>query len=183
MGTSTTCRHARGHRPKTSRTRTGTVCATVLAAMLAGGGVANAERLDPQQLQELTDTYLFATSLTEFGQIRAQQPHSGQLDWGSDGCTLSPDKPFGHEFRDGCDRHDFGYRNYQLQERFTDQNRKRIDGQFRDDLHSTCEQDPDVLDKATCHGTAEIYYAAVRQFGGLTGDTSDAIDHGTTQLS
>ncbi|MBF6064943.1 hypothetical protein IU494_30315 [Nocardia terpenica] len=36
----------------------------------------------------------------------------GILDWYSNGCTWSPDYPFGFPFNDACIRHDFGYTNF-----------------------------------------------------------------------
>ncbi|RCV53177.1 phospholipase [Marinitenerispora sediminis] len=135
---------------------------------LLGTGVAHAA-LPPAQLQAVTDDYLYSRSLAEFSSIRAQQPYADQLDWSSDACSWSPDQPIGYDFTSSCHRHDFGYRNYKLQSRFTEENRLRIDNNFRDDMYSVCGS------SSTCRGVANIYYAAVRQFGGSSTSTAEAL--------
>ncbi|MBV2367101.1 phospholipase [Streptomonospora nanhaiensis] len=136
---------------------------------LTGAGVANAAALPPEELRSVTDTYLYDLSLTAFIETRDQAPYSDQLDWSSDSCSWSPDQPIGYDFDPGCKRHDFGYRNYELQARFTEENRLRIDDNFRDDLYGICDGD------WLCRGVADIYYAAVRQFGGSGATTADAL--------
>ncbi|MCP2334454.1 phospholipase [Actinoalloteichus caeruleus] len=147
-----------------------TLIASVLAtmALLVGGGVAHAS-LPPAELRQVTDDYLFTQSLPLFVQLRSQRPHAPQLDWSSDGCSYSPDEPFGYEFLNSCHRHDFGYRNYKLQNRFTSANRKAIDDRFRDDMYSVCSS-------AVCRRTADVYYWAVRAFGGSGTTTAEAIE-------
>jgi hypothetical protein len=145
-----------------------TIVAVVLGLMF-GSGVANAA-LTPSELQAVTDDYLFNRSLGQFGQLRAQQPHAGQLDWSSDGCSSSPDDPFGFTFLPACQRHDFGYRNYKRQGRFTEDNRLRIDNRFRSDMYGVCGSN------WFCLRTADVYYHAVRQFGGSSVSTAQAID-------
>ncbi|WP_343233514.1 phospholipase [Streptomonospora sp. PA3] len=141
------------------------------AGMLAltGSGIASAADLPPDELRRVTDEYLFGISLNSFIGIRGQAPYSDQLDWSSDSCSWSPDQPIGYDFDPGCKRHDFGYRNYKLQNRFTESNRLAIDRNFRDDLYSICDGD------WLCRGTADIYYSAVRQFGALSADTAEAL--------
>lgn len=79
-----------------------------------------------------TDRYLFDISLESFGSYRnARNPAS--LDWSSDNCSDSPDNPLGFPFTPGCQRHDFGYRNYKAQGRFTDAAKLRIDQNLRDE--------------------------------------------------
>jgi len=57
-----------------------------------------------------TDRLLFSTTIAAFETARnAKNPAS--LDWTSDGCSSSPDNPFGFNFIEECHRHDFGYRN------------------------------------------------------------------------
>src|SRR5699024_6424531 len=106
-----------------------------------------------------TDEHLFEQPLDEFAATRHQAPHADQLDWTSDGCSAAPDEPFGFDFSTSCQRHDFGYRNYQLQERFTENNREGIDRNFRSDMASTCDVN------LSCRATAQVYYWAVREFG------------------
>jgi hypothetical protein len=131
----------------------------VVAAMLVSTVAASAA-LDPGQLRQVTDQYLFSTSLNSFQTIRAQQPYNGQLDWSSDGCSSSPDNPFGFNFVKACYRHDFGYRNYKKQTRFNETTRLTIDNNFKTDLYTIC------AGNWACNRPADVYYAAVRQFGG-----------------
>ncbi|GAB3275001.1 phospholipase [Parasphingorhabdus pacifica] len=143
---------------------------TAATALLLAAGTAHAD-FDPDDLEEITDEYLFDYSLPRFAATRAQRPHADRLDWSSDGCSLSPDEPFGYEFTDSCHRHDFGYRNYTVQQRFTEENRLDIDDNFRSDMHSIC-----AGAEPLCHGTAEVYYWAVREFGGVATSTAEAIE-------
>ncbi|MGP4018145.1 phospholipase [Saccharopolyspora sp. 5N708] len=145
------------------------VTAAATGALLLTAGIAHAD-LSQGELRSVTDQYLFELSLDSFTETRGEQPYADQLDWSSDGCSMSPDEPLGYEFRTSCDRHDFGYRNYKKQERFTEANREEIDDNFRDDMYSVCGSD------LGCKGTANIYYYAVREFGGASISTSDALD-------
>lgn len=130
----------------------------VTIAMLAGTLTAQAA-LSPSQLRSVTDQYLYSTSLNYFQTIRAQRPYSSQLTWSSDGCSNSPDNPFGFNLVKACYRHDFGYRNYKRQGRFTEYNRLRIDNNFKSDMYYVCNGN------WFCNRFADAYYAAVRQFG------------------
>ncbi|WP_245782404.1 phospholipase [Actinokineospora terrae] len=130
----------------------------VSAALVTGAGVAAAD-LSPAQLRSTTDSYLFSQSLTQFQTTRANRPYATQLDWSTDGCSNSPDNPFGFNFVKACYRHDFGYRNYKKQGRFTETTRLSIDNNFKTDLYTIC------AGNWSCNRTADVYYAAVRQFG------------------
>jgi hypothetical protein len=141
----------------------------VAGAVLAGTGVANAA-LNPTQLRQVTDQYLFSTNLNSFQTVRAQHPYADQLDWGSDGCSSSPDNPFGFDFVKACYRHDFGYRNFKRQARFTEPNRLSIDNNFKTDLYTICNGN------WACNRVADVYYAAVRQFGNSSVSTAEALD-------
>ena len=155
------------------------VKASIAAVAVAGGliaGVATAyAELPPDELQAVTDQYVFGTGLESFQSIRAEAPNSDQLDWGSDGCSNSPDNPFGFDFVKACYRHDFGYRNYKLQGRFSEPNRLNIDNQFKSDLYQIC------AGNWACEEIADIYYAAVRQFGDNSVDTADVLDKASVQ--
>lgn len=154
------------HRP-----RRGLIIAAVIAGSLpltAGNSVA--AELDPAQLRTVTDENLFAKQLPEFAAAREAAPHADQLDWTSDGCSMAPDRPLGHDFTTSCQRHDFGYRNYEAQQRFNAENRARIDENFRSDMASNCDA------RLTCHATAHVYYWAVREFGDTAASTSEAVD-------
>jgi Prokaryotic phospholipase A2 len=123
------------------------------------------------ELEAATDRLLFATSMQDFLAARAAQDPPG-LDWSSDGCSDSPDDPFGFNFNPSCERHDFGYRNYKKQDRFTDANKLRIDNNFKQDMFDECatEDEQGILGeigvgKDVCEATATVYYEAVRTFG------------------
>ncbi|KAJ6785525.1 hypothetical protein PWT90_03816 [Aphanocladium album] len=125
--------------------------------------------------EQLTDRYLFSTALPTFLQYRAQQ-NPNTVDWSSDGCSSSPDNPFGFPFEPACQRHDFGYRNFKAQNRFDSGGRSRIDSNFKTDLNFQCEK---VSAKGSCRALANVYYAAVRMFGGFAKrdeDSSAALD-------
>ena len=144
------------------------VVLAMLSGLLLGSGIAQA--LTPAELGAVTDDYLFNRSLADFGAIRSQQPYADQLDWSSDGCSASPDDPFGFTFLPACHRHDFGYRNYRLQGRFNDTTRLNIDNRFRSDMYGICGSN------WWCRRTADVYYYAVRSFGGLSLGTADALE-------
>ncbi|GGS38766.1 MULTISPECIES: phospholipase [Actinokineospora] len=148
MATSTLRRAARG----------AIASVTAATAIVMGAGTASAE-LSPTQLRSTTDNYLFSQSLSQFQQTRAARPYASQLDWSSDGCSNSPDNPFGFNFVRACYRHDFGYRNYKRQGRFTESTRLSIDNKFKSDLYTICGT------HWGCRRTADVYYSAVRQFG------------------
>lgn len=81
-------------------------------------------------LSAITDQLLFNTPLPDFITHRdVKNPPT--LDWSSDGCTSSPDNPFGFPFTPACYRHDFGYQNYRLQTRFTESGKLNIDDNFK----------------------------------------------------
>ncbi|MFI0423130.1 phospholipase [Spongiactinospora sp. 9N601] len=88
-----------------------------------------------------------------------------QFDWSTDLCSSSPDQPLGFDFRTPCRRHDFGYRNYKLVNRFP-ANKPRVDDAFYFDMKQVCAGYSGIP-KATCDGLAWTYYQAVREFGDL----------------
>jgi hypothetical protein len=141
----------------------------VAGTVLAGSATASAA-LDPAQLRQVTDSYLYSSSLNNFQTVRSQQPYAGQLDWSSDGCSSSPDNPFGFNFVKACYRHDFGYRNYKRQSRFNESTRLNIDNNFKEDLYEICNGN------WACNRTADTYYLAVRQFGASSLSTAQAVD-------
>lgn len=137
--------------------------ATIAAAGVSAAIVAGTITADvafAESPEQLTDQYLYSTSLTQFQTLRAQQPHGDVLDWSSDGCSNSPDNPFGFNLVKACYRHDFGYRNFKRQGRFTESNRLAIDNNFKDDMYEVCNGN------WACNRFADTYYWAVRQFGG-----------------
>jgi hypothetical protein len=103
--------------------------ASSVLALPASDSTANS-LISRQSLNEITDRYLFSITLPQFTSYRnARNPST--LDWSSDGCSSSPDNPFGFPFTPACHRHDFGYRNYKNQKRFTDAGKLKIDNQFK----------------------------------------------------
>lgn len=83
-----------------------------------------------QSANTVTDQLMFSVTLPQFTARRnARDPPT--LDWTSDGCTSSPDNPFGFPFIPACNRHDFGYNNYRIQKRFTVSAKARIDSNFK----------------------------------------------------
>ncbi|WP_106176987.1 phospholipase [Prauserella shujinwangii] len=137
---------------RTVRGTTATVA--VAASLFLGAGTAPA--VDEVTI---TDRYLYEVSLSQFAQLRTTTPYDDVLDWSSDACSWSPDKPLGYDFTRACHRHDFGYRNYKDQGRFTEANRKRIDDNFYSDMKTIC------AGRWQCDSAAWTYYQAVRQFG------------------
>ncbi|KAL2753414.1 hypothetical protein ACRALDRAFT_1065284 [Sodiomyces alcalophilus JCM 7366] len=115
-----------------------------------------------QSATAIVDSYMFSISLPSFSTHRHNRNPS-YLIWTTDGCTSSPDNPFGFPFIPACHRHDFGYHNFRAQSRFTSNNKLRIDNKFRDDLYYQCNTNGHG---AVCRALADVYYAAVRAFGG-----------------
>ncbi|KAF2177764.1 hypothetical protein K469DRAFT_528671, partial [Zopfia rhizophila CBS 207.26] len=115
-------------------------------------------------IEQIADRLLFTDTMAQFQAARnAQNPSS--LDWGSDGCSSSPDNPFGFDFLQSCQRHDFGYRNYKKQNRFTDAGKARIDSNFKSDMYNQCSTEGGAFEVAACKGVADVYYEAVKEFG------------------
>lgn len=103
--------------------------AWLVPATFAAGPVPLSSR---QDINTITDTYLFSISLPQFITYRnAKNPAT--LDWTSDGCSDSPDNPLGFNFEPACYRHDFGYTNYRAQSRFTKAAKASIDTNFKNE--------------------------------------------------
>ncbi|KAF8541173.1 prokaryotic phospholipase A2-domain-containing protein [Trichophaea hybrida] len=115
--------------------------------------------------RDATDRLLFYTDINTFEDDRDKLIPS-TLDWSSDGCTDSPDSPGGFHFLHSCQRHDFGYRNYKKQQRFTDDNKHKIDDNFKKDMYDECHK-YSVLKRDICKTFANTYYDAVRAVGNL----------------
>lgn len=102
---------------------------TIILA-LAGTAVAvptegslNLKRAAPDAI---VDQLMFGITLPQFTARRNKKDPS-TADWTSDGCTSSPDNPFGFPFIQACHRHDFGYHNFRAGNRFTKANKAKID--------------------------------------------------------
>ncbi|KAK3372742.1 prokaryotic phospholipase A2-domain-containing protein [Podospora didyma] len=140
-----------------------TVLAVLVPAVLALPTSSDAGALGTRQTAvSIVDSYLFSITLPAFTAKRnAKNPST--LDWTSDGCSDSPDNPFGFPFVPACNRHDFGYQNYRLQNRFTKAAKAKIDTNFKADLYYQCKS---VTLTGVCNALADVYYAAVKAFGG-----------------
>ncbi|CAH0020937.1 unnamed protein product [Clonostachys rhizophaga] len=136
---------------------------TVTTAVVAAP--AGEEGLVTRQ-NDVTDQILFSITLPAFTTRRnAKNPPT--LDWSSDNCSWSPDNPLGFPFEPGCNRHDFGYRNYKKQTRFTTANKLKIDNNFKKDdaflsLYYQCRNQSL---KSVCEALANVYYEVVRRVG------------------
>ncbi|KAF1958434.1 hypothetical protein CC80DRAFT_360700, partial [Byssothecium circinans] len=110
---------------------------------------------------ETTDRLLFSSTMAQFQKAAAaRDPNT--LDWTNDGCSSSPDNPLGFNFNKSCTRHDFGYRNYKAQTRFSEANKQRIDIKFKEDMYQQCRSE---WWRDLCERFADTYYAAVHVFG------------------
>jgi Prokaryotic phospholipase A2 len=142
--------------------------------------IAKAARGACNDYRVLTDKLLFQTTLNQFLWYKhpKHQLCKNELDWTDNGCSKSPDHPFGFNFHRSCIRHDFGYRNYKKQGRFRHKdpnhhdNRKRIDRQFLHDLHNECAG-RDHHERRKCEGLAKTYYVFVRLLGGTSAHSLD----------
>jgi hypothetical protein len=74
------------------------------------------------------------------------------------------DKPFGFDFSQSCYRHDFGYGNYRWEGRFTEDNRGKIDANFKKDMFNECNKH-DIIHRTICKSIAKTYWTAVRACG------------------
>jgi hypothetical protein len=94
------------------------------------------------------------------------------LDWNTDFCSASPDRPLGFDFRLSCHRHDFGYRNYRAVGAFP-ANKALVDSALYADLKRKCATYATAV-RPACLSLAWTYYQAVRLFGSLaTVDKAD----------
>jgi hypothetical protein len=120
--------------------------------------------------EQNTDIILFKFSMKEFLDAKAYGDPS--FLWSSDGCSKAPDKPQGFNFLPGCYRHDFGYRNYKKQGRFSEANRAKIDQNLKDDLYDVCAKYHGLKSflGVECRRIADLYFEAVRAFGSLNVD-------------
>jgi hypothetical protein len=159
----------------TTRRKLVVLGALMTAGLLFGGTtpvLAAEPEPDSSAAAELVDHYLFRADIDEFLAAKKARDHSETLDWRDDGCSvpgnpLWADRPGGFNFWEACVRHDFGYRNYKKQERFTEDNRHRIDKNFLRDMNAECNKSRGfwAWRGVECRQYADRYYRAVRQFG------------------
>ena len=95
---------------------------------------APAGELDARQTAgnkvQWTDYNMWSVDLPLFLYNRGVKYPSSALDWSSDGCTGVANYPYNWPFVNAGYRHDFGYRNYKAQGRYTAANKLRIDNKF-----------------------------------------------------
>ncbi len=111
------------------------------------------------------DSYM-SMSMASFKQARAAHP--APYNWTADGCSTSPDYPSGFNFKDACNRHDFGYRNYgkgSIKASPFDSTRAAVDSRLRTDLMNECARYSGST-RSDCEDLANTYYAGVRIAGG-----------------
>src|SRR5688572_9209654 len=105
-----------------------TVPLILVALLLAWAVPAAATTLD-EKLAVLSGwTQTSAASYAAWNNARLDRDRwaSYGFDWSTDHCSTSPDRPLGFDFRLSCHRHDFGYRNYKVVNRFP-ANKARLD--------------------------------------------------------
>lgn len=134
----------------------------ILSGLSAFASAAPQNHAQCECTPAITDELVFEVSMATFQERRSTRDPPC-CDWTSNGCSWSPDNPFGFDFSQACERHDFGYRNFEDQNRFSEENRLRIDDQFRSDLYNQCEEEGD--EEEVCKFLANVYYAAVRRCG------------------
>jgi len=144
--------------------------ASIFALPAAEPGVAVPEpmatiekRATLAEKKTATNTRMWSNSLNTFITNRKKKNPS-YLEWSSDGCTSSPDKPYGWNFVKACYRHDFGYRNYKKQKRFTVANKGKIDNKFLTDLKGICDAETKNSSQRTqCKRLANTYYTVMKK--------------------
>ena len=123
------------------------------------------ERAVRPDLKDEVDTYM-NMSMARFKSAKATTP--GPFNWSADGCSTSPAYPGGFNFKDACNRHDFGYRNYgkgSIKASPFDATREFVDNRFRSDLMNECARYSGSA-RTDCEGYAQSYFLAVRTQAG-----------------
>jgi len=123
----------------------------------------------------ITDKLLYKTTIKNFiSEYRNKKYKKSELIWDSNGCSvpnavakalrIDGNKPFGYNFLNSCYRHDFGYRNYKKQKRFSENNREKVDNNLMGDMYNVCKQySGRKVD--LCRRVADAYYIMVRLCG------------------
>ncbi|KAH6657366.1 prokaryotic phospholipase A2-domain-containing protein [Truncatella angustata] len=145
---------------------------TLALSLLPAAVLAAPAPTEKRANEAITDEILFTITLPAFT-TRRNALNPSYLDWTSDGCTDSPDNPLGFPYVPACNRHDFGYTNYRAQSRFTKAAKASIDTNFQKDLYYQCN----VYNKyvSVCKALADVYHAAVVEFGGSDATKRDGL--------
>jgi hypothetical protein len=143
--------------------------ALVIAVATPAAAVTNEQKI--AKLTEWTQTSV--TSFTSWNAARLNQGawSAYGFDWGTDYCSSSPDNPLGFDFTIACWRHDFGYRNWKLANRFP-ANKSRVDSAFYEDLKRKCATYNQWV-RPACTSLAWVYYQAVVAFGSVSVSQAD----------
>ncbi|MFI6768321.1 phospholipase [Streptomyces sp. NPDC050355] len=131
-----------------------------VAGGLATAGEAAAAEISPRQ----KTLWLFGQKMSTFQKYRTAKTWGNVLDYSSDGCSSSPDKPSGFNFLPACQRHDFGYRNFKKQHMFTKRNKGIIDTKLLADMNDVCNK-YGAAKRNACKAIAFQYYTAVSAVG------------------
>ncbi|MEV0269746.1 phospholipase A2 [Hamadaea sp. NPDC050747] len=121
------------------------------------------------QMLSIPSAYVLMTSPTNSGWGWFWAGKSGStwseygFDWSDDGCSNSPDRPFGFNFLPGCQRHDFGYSNNRRAGLNAEPWRERVDYTLLWDLRNECAKYSSH--QSDCYAYASLYYSAVRKWG------------------
>jgi len=119
---------------------------------------------------EKASTWMFSTPLRDFIAAANDPGHDPRLVWDSDKCSAPVLGSAGktYDFTDACRRHDFGYRNFSRIDggkKWTKALRERVDRRFLTDMRDSCAARKKI-ERAACRTWADLYYTAVRQYGG-----------------
>ena len=106
---------------------------------------------------------------------RNKKNHPGRFDWSDDGCSIPEfasvivGSQYKSYFRDSCERHDFGYRNYGhgLTIAPFDSRREFVDLNFRKDMRNWCAGHRTGSSLSACYSAAQKYVDGVRLGGGF----------------
>jgi Prokaryotic phospholipase A2 len=122
-------------------------------------------------MRRVLATAILAIGIGTGGAVLATAGVASAHEPGTNGCTLSPDVgyvPVYYNFHRSCDRHDLCYLNKPYGD--TSAGRKACDDAFRADMKAWCNGYYDAWwqspARVACRGVADIYYTAVRTFGG-----------------
>jgi len=147
--------------------RTSPIVRSVKAESLCGKLIdeQNPDFDDRNNLLLDIDWLMFAIDLVEFHWYRDTCAHSTStfLNWNSDGCSAPAWVPQRFDFTRACDRHDFGYRNFEEQQAMTESVRELVDRQLKKDTDYLCDSDHGGNSGCLLQGSQ--FYEAVRACG------------------
>ena len=141
-----------------------------LAALIVGLVLAFAPGARQPSPLEAVRKLAFATPLPEFIRAADDPRRDQRLVWDTDGCSAPVVGNAGktYDFTAACRRHDFGYRNFSRIDggrKWTKALRERVDRRFLTDMRDSCAARKKI-ERAACRTWADLYYTAVRQYGG-----------------